>query len=70
MKRVANFSASLAWKEWHSWTKFDLCSQLHADELSVKASMQLCGVMEPSRISTQQPTTDARNSNALLDTRP
>ena len=41
MKRVANFSARLAWNEWWTLTKLDLWSQPHADELSVKASMQL-----------------------------
>ena len=41
MKRVANFSARVAWKEWCSLTKFDLWSQPHAEELLVKASIQL-----------------------------
>ena len=69
MKRVANFSAMVAWKEWSVETKFDLWSHPQAEELSVRASIQLWGVTDPSRISTQHPTMEARNSNALLDTR-
>ena len=41
MKRVANFSAIAAWKEWSSETKFALWIHPHAEELSVRASMQL-----------------------------
>ena len=70
MKRVANIPAIAAWKEWSEETKFDLWSNPQAEELSVMASIQLWGVMDPSRISTQHLTIDARNSNVLLDTRP
>ena len=70
MKRVANFLAMAAWKEWSAEMKFDLWSHPQAEELSVRASIQLWGVTDPSRISTQHPTMEARNSNALLDTRP
>ena len=70
MRRVASFSAKAAWKEWHSFTKLDLCSHPVAEVLSVKGNMQLCGAMGPSNNSSQQPTTEARNSNALLETRP
>ena len=70
MKRVANFLAMAAWKEWSAEMKFDLLSHPQAEESSVRARIQLWGVMDPSRISTQHPTMEARNSNALLDTRP
>ena len=70
IKRVANFLAMAAWKEWSAEIKFDLWSHSQAEELSVRASIQLWGMTDPSRISTQHPTMEARNSNALLDTRP
>ena len=70
MKRVANFSAMVAWKDWSTEMKFDLWIHPQAEELSVRASMHIWVVTDPSRISTQHPTMDARNSNALLDTRP
>ena len=70
MKRVANFLAMAAWKEWSVEMKFDLCSHPQAEELLVRVRIQLWGVTDPSRISTQDPTMEARNSNALLDTRP
>ena len=41
MKRVANFLAMAEWKEWYPETKFDLCSHPQAEELSVRASMQI-----------------------------
>ena len=41
MKRVANFSAMAALKEWSSETKFYLWSHPQAEELLVRASMQL-----------------------------
>ena len=70
MKRVANFSAMAAWKEWSADMKFYLWSHPQAEELSLGASIQLWVVMDPLRMSTQHPTMEARNSNALLDTRP
>ena len=70
MKRVANFLAMAARKEWSTETKFDLWSHPQAEVLSVRASIKLWGVTNPSRISTQHPTMEARNSNALLDPRP
>ena len=41
MKRLANFLAMVAWKEWSAEMKFDLWSHPQAEELSVKASIQL-----------------------------
>ena len=70
MNRVANFLAMAAWKEWSAGMKFDLWSHPQAEELLVRASIQLLGVTDPSSISAQHPTMEARNSNALLDTRP
>ena len=70
MKRVANFSAMAAWKEWSVEMKFYLWSHPQAEELLVRAIMQLWGVTYPSSISTQHPTMEARNFNVLLDTRP
>ena len=70
MKRVANSFAMPAWKECSLQTKFDLWSHPQAEELSVRASIQLGGVTDLSRISTQHPTMEARNSNALLDNWP
>ena len=70
MKRVANFSSMAAWKEWYTEMNFDLWSHPQAEELSVRASIQLWGVTDLSRISTQHPTMEASNSNSLLDTRP
>ena len=70
MKRVANFLVMAAWKEWSADMKFYLWSHPQAEELSVRARIQLWGVMDPSRISTQHPTMEVRNSNVLLDTRP
>ena len=69
-KRVANFLAMAVWKEWSAETKFDLWSHSQAEELSVRESIQLLGVTDLLRISTQHPTTEARNSNALFDNRP
>ena len=66
MKRVANFLSMAAWKEWYAEMNFDLWSHPQAEELSVRASIQLWGVTYPSRISTQDPTMEARNSKALL----
>ena len=70
MKRVDNFLAMAAWKEWSADMKFYLWSHPQAEELSVRASIQLWGVTDPSRILTQHPTMEARKYNALLDTRP
>ena len=70
MKRVANFSAMAAWKEWSAGMKFDLWSHPQPEELSMRASIHLWGVTNPLKISTQHPTMEARNSNALLDTWP
>ena len=70
MKRVANVLAMAAWKDWSEEMKSDLWSHLQAEELLVRASIKLWGVTDPSRISTQHPTVEARNSNVLLDTRP
>ena len=70
MKRAANFLAKEAWKEWSAEMMFDLWSHPQAEELSVRASIQIWGVTDPSRISTQHPNMEARNSNALLDTWP
>ena len=39
MKRVANFLAMVAWKEWSAEMKFDLWSHPQAEELSVSASI-------------------------------
>ena len=50
--------------------EFDLWSHTQAEELSVRASIQLWGVTDPSRISTEHPAMEASNPNALLDTRP
>ena len=41
MKWVANFLAMAAWKKWSAEMKFDLCSHPQADELSVRAGIQL-----------------------------
>ena len=70
MKRVDNFSAMAAQKELSAETKFDLWINSQAEELSVRARIQLWGGTDPSRISTQHPTMEASNSNALLDTQP
>ena len=70
MKRVAIFLAMAAWKEWSADMRFDLWSYPQAEELSVRARIQLWGLTDLSRISTQHPTMEARNSNALLDTPP
>ena len=70
MKRVANFLAMAEWKERSALMKFYLWSHPQAEELLVRASIQLSGVTDPLRISTQHPTMEARNSNALLDTWP
>ena len=70
MRKVANFLAMAAWKEWFAETKFDLWSHPQAEELLVRASIQLSGVTDPLRISNKHPTMEARNSNAFLDTRP
>ena len=53
---MANFSAMAAWKELSVETKFDLWSHPQAEELSMRASIQIWGVTDPSRISTQHPT--------------
>ena len=66
----ANFSATSAWNDWSDVVKLDLWSHPHADELSVKARTQLWGGMSPLISSNQQPTVEARNSSALLETRP
>ena len=63
MKRVVNFSAMAAWKEWSAEMKFDLWSHPQAEELLVRAT-------DPLKILTQHPTMETRNYNALLDTRP
>ena len=70
MKRVANFSAMAAWKEWSVEMNFYLWSHPQAEELLVRASIQVWGVTDPLRILTQHPTMEARNSNALWDTWP
>ena len=41
MKRVANVLEMAPWKEWSLETKFDLWSYPQAEELFVRASMQL-----------------------------
>ena len=56
MKRVDNFLVVAAWKEWSAEMKFDLWSHPQAEELSVRANIQLWGVTDTSRISTQHPT--------------
>ena len=56
MKRVANLSAMSAWKEWSAEMKFDLWSHPQTEELSVRERIQLWGVTDPLRISTQHPT--------------
>ena len=70
MNRMANYLMMAAWNDWSADMKFDLCSHPQAEESLVRASIQLWGVTDPLRISTQHPTMEARNSNALLDTRP
>ena len=70
MKRVANFLLMVAWREWSAEMKFYLLSHTQAEELLVRASIQLWGVTDPSRILIQHPTMEARNSNVLLDNLP
>ena len=70
MKRMAHFLAMAAWKKWSALMKFSLWSHLQAEELLVSASIQIWLVTDPSRMSTQHPTMEARDSNELLDTRP
>ena len=43
MKRLANFLAMVAWKEWSAEMKFDLWSHPHAEELLVRERIQLWG---------------------------
>ena len=70
MKRMANYLTMAAWNEWSADMKFDLWSHPQADKLSVRTSIQLWGVTDLLRISTQHPNMEARNFNALLDTQP
>ena len=67
---VASRSAMSVWKEWSVETKLDLYSHPHAEELSARARMQLCLGMRSCKMSSQQPTVEARNPRALLETRP
>ena len=59
MKRVAGFLAMAAWKDRSADMKFDLWSHPQDEELSVRESIQLWGVKDPSRISTQHPNMEA-----------
>ena len=64
----SNFLDISAWKEWLDKVKLELWSHPHADELPVRARMKQCDGVSPEIKFNKQPTAEARNFKAILDT--